>query len=160
MGLAASCEQAVISQLTDILQHETLYRQKGHGILKSEAFFNAEQNSRLVKAAEQYYRSMFESNISSWNLRDKHMVAALGEIRRNSAIMGCLLPTYLSDLISMLRRQIKFHTAILQLRRIAKIFLDPRSPTKHVFFSIFNHGELHLTAMGLRRSMASRVNAI
>src|SRR5438067_10862534 len=38
------------------------------------SFFDAEQNARLVKNAEQYYRSMFRGRQSSWNLRDTHMV--------------------------------------------------------------------------------------
>jgi erythromycin esterase-like protein len=38
-----------------------------------ESFFDAEQNARLVKNAEEYYRSMFRGRQSSWNLRDSHM---------------------------------------------------------------------------------------
>ena len=40
---------------------------------KREDFFDAEQNARLVKNAEEYYRSMFRGRHSSWNLRDTHM---------------------------------------------------------------------------------------
>jgi erythromycin esterase-like protein len=36
-------------------------------------FFYAEQNARLVKNAEEYYRTMFIGRVSSWNLRDCHM---------------------------------------------------------------------------------------
>jgi len=36
-------------------------------------FFVAEQNARVVKDAERYYRAMFGSRVSSWNLRDQHM---------------------------------------------------------------------------------------
>src|SRR5207248_560822 len=38
-----------------------------------DSFFDAEQNARLVKNAEEYYRSMFRGRQSSWNLRDTHM---------------------------------------------------------------------------------------
>ena len=42
-----------------------------------DELFAAEQNARLVKAAEEYYRSMFEGRVSSWNLRDTHMAETL-----------------------------------------------------------------------------------
>src|SRR5258705_13074264 len=42
------------------------------GLVAEEAFY-AEQNARLVKNAEEYYRSMFLEEVSSWNLRDRHM---------------------------------------------------------------------------------------
>ena len=43
----------------------------------ADAFFHAEQNARLVKNAEAYYRAMFSSRVSSWNLRDRHMAETL-----------------------------------------------------------------------------------
>ncbi|MBI3050418.1 MAG: erythromycin esterase family protein [Acidobacteria bacterium] len=36
-----------------------------------------EQNARLVRNAEQYYRAMFGGRAESWNLRDTHMMEAL-----------------------------------------------------------------------------------
>jgi erythromycin esterase-like protein len=36
-----------------------------------------EQNARLVKNAEEYYRTMFRGRVSSWNLRDRHMAETL-----------------------------------------------------------------------------------
>src|SRR5688500_5572100 len=42
-----------------------------------DEFFSAEQNARLVRNAEQYYRSMFRGRVSSWNLRDSHMMETL-----------------------------------------------------------------------------------
>jgi erythromycin esterase-like protein len=47
------------------------------GRVARDAFFFAEQNARLVKNAEEYYRSMFHERISSWNLRDTHMAETL-----------------------------------------------------------------------------------
>jgi erythromycin esterase-like protein len=47
------------------------------GHVEPDEFFVAEQNARLVKNAERYYRAMFESRVSSWNLRDQHMVETL-----------------------------------------------------------------------------------
>jgi erythromycin esterase-like protein len=47
------------------------------GHLGPDEFFAAEQNARLVKNAEEYYRSMFRGRASSWNLRDRHMAETL-----------------------------------------------------------------------------------
>src|SRR6185436_2113316 len=45
-------------------------------------FFYAEQNARLVRNAEEYYRTMFRGRHESWNLRDRHMTDTLGELVR------------------------------------------------------------------------------
>jgi erythromycin esterase-like protein len=47
------------------------------GQLDPDAFFMAEQNARLVKNAERYYRAIVASRVESWNLRDQHMVETL-----------------------------------------------------------------------------------
>src|SRR5439155_14001073 len=46
---------------------------KRDGRIASDEFFFAEQNARLVRNAEEYYRSIFRGRVSSWNLRDQHM---------------------------------------------------------------------------------------
>src|SRR6185437_13341561 len=38
------------------------------------------QNARLVRNAERYYRAMFGSRVSSWNLRDQHMADTLSAL--------------------------------------------------------------------------------
>jgi erythromycin esterase-like protein len=53
------------------------------GTLDPDALFIAEQNARLVKNAERYYRSMFESRVGSWNLRNQHMVETLEALERH-----------------------------------------------------------------------------
>jgi erythromycin esterase-like protein len=45
--------------------------------MAEDKHFYAEQNARLVKNAEEYYRSMFRGRASSWNLRDTHMAETL-----------------------------------------------------------------------------------
>ncbi len=42
-------------------------------MLAEDDLFYAERNARTVKAAAEYYRSMFSGRVSSWNLRDRHM---------------------------------------------------------------------------------------
>ena len=44
--------------------------------------FYAEQNARLVRNAEDYYRTMFRGRVDSWNLRDR---AHGGDARRRSS---------------------------------------------------------------------------
>ena len=66
------CEPEVVAQLQDLL-NSRLDRIRHDG----EAFFDAAQNARIVRAAEQYYRIMYEGSRESWNLRDRHMFDAL-----------------------------------------------------------------------------------
>lgn len=67
-----SCEDAAVAQLQDMLRRR-LDRQQADG----EALFDAAQNARVVRAAEQYYRLMYRSGTESWNLRDRHMFDTL-----------------------------------------------------------------------------------
>jgi erythromycin esterase-like protein/predicted phosphoribosyltransferase len=71
-----SCRDEVISQLVELRRRVTEYARRDGRIAEDELFY-AEQNARLVKNAEEYYRSMFFEDVSSWNLRDNHMVETL-----------------------------------------------------------------------------------
>ena len=57
------------------------------GVLPDDFFF-AEQNARLVKDAEQYYREMFRGRESSWNLRDRHMADTLEHLTAFLTLQG------------------------------------------------------------------------
>src|SRR6266850_1284341 len=74
--LAKSCEAEVVSQLVELQRHASEYARRDGRIAEDELFY-AEQNARLVKNAEAYYRSMFLEEVSSWNLRDRHMMETL-----------------------------------------------------------------------------------
>jgi erythromycin esterase-like protein len=76
LGLAKSCEEEVIAQLIE-LQQRAIRDGRRHGRAAEDDLFYVEQNARLVKNAEEYYRSMFLEEVSSWNLRDQHMVQTL-----------------------------------------------------------------------------------
>ncbi|MGI9035853.1 MAG: erythromycin esterase family protein [Pyrinomonadaceae bacterium] len=79
--LSNACEQEAVSQLVELQRRAAEYANRD-GFLAREDFFFAEQNARLVKNAEEYYRQMFRGRVSSWNLRDRHMAEtlhALGE---------------------------------------------------------------------------------
>ena len=75
-GVSDSCEQEVTQQLSD-LQRRTYEYMHRDGQIAEDDFFSAEQNARLVRNAEEYYRSMFRGRVSTWNLRDRHMAETL-----------------------------------------------------------------------------------
>lgn len=76
-GMADSCEQQVLDQLLELRA-----RRVEDGAREQDALFHAEQNARLARNAEAYYRAMYAGRDLSWNLRDTHMadtVDALSE---------------------------------------------------------------------------------
>jgi erythromycin esterase-like protein len=76
LNLSKSCEEEVVSQLVELQRRAADDARRG-GPMAVEELFYAEQNARLVKNAEAYYRSMFLEEVSSWNLRDRHMAETL-----------------------------------------------------------------------------------
>src|SRR5258705_1365707 len=75
-GVTKSCQDEVVSELVDLRRRAAAYARRD-GLSAEEEAFYAEQNARLVKNAEEYYRSMFLEEVSSWNLRDRHMAETL-----------------------------------------------------------------------------------
>jgi erythromycin esterase-like protein len=75
-GAAESCEPAVVEQLIE-LRRRASELANGDGRGARDEFFHAEQNARLVRNAEEYYRSMFRGRVESWNMRDRHMAETL-----------------------------------------------------------------------------------
>ena len=76
VGAIESCEDEVVEQLVELQRKGTEFLSRDREVAAEELFF-AEQNARLVKNAEKYYRSMFRGRASSWNLRDQHMVETI-----------------------------------------------------------------------------------
>jgi erythromycin esterase-like protein len=69
------CEEAVVSQLKDLLT-----RQLDYARMDRDSFLDAAQNARLITAAERYYRIMYYGGAESWNLRDTHMFETLENV--------------------------------------------------------------------------------
>ncbi len=67
-----SCEEDVVRQLIELRASAGRYT-AADGAASADDHFMAEQNARLVRNAERYYRAMFRGRVSSWNLRDTHM---------------------------------------------------------------------------------------
>ena len=88
-GLSESCQQGVLTQLQQLEQRAPAYAQ-ADGTSPEDAFFHAQQNARLVKNAEEYYRTMFRGRVSSWNLRDSHMAETLDALNRYRSKDGTL----------------------------------------------------------------------
>src|SRR5256885_7194557 len=79
IGASRSCEDDVVAQLIDLRRRAAEYATRDGRIAADEYFF-AEQNARLVRNAEEYYRSMFGGQVESWNLRDTHMIETLNAL--------------------------------------------------------------------------------
>ena len=75
-GMTEPCEREVVTQLVELRRRAADYAARDGRIARDEFFF-AEQNARLVKNAEEYYRTMFRGRVESWNLRDRHMAETL-----------------------------------------------------------------------------------
>jgi erythromycin esterase-like protein len=75
-GVTRSCEDQAVQQLLDVQRRAADLVLKNRGVPDDELFYT-EQNARLVKNAEEYYRSMFRGRVESWNLRDRHMAETL-----------------------------------------------------------------------------------
>jgi erythromycin esterase-like protein len=78
--LSKSCEEDVVRQLVEIRRNAAEYLRRDGRPAADDLFF-AEQNARLVRNAEAYYRSMFHGRVSSWNMRDQHMAETLEALR-------------------------------------------------------------------------------
>jgi erythromycin esterase-like protein len=75
---ADNCEAHVVAQLREMLERRLDYIARD-----GEEFFDAAHNARVVRAAEEYYRSMYRGSVESWNLRDRHMFDTLQSLLRH-----------------------------------------------------------------------------
>ena len=82
LGLGTPCEDEVIAQLQE-MRERALEHARNDGGSAGDELFHVEQNARLVKNAEEYYRSMFRGATVTWNLRDRHMTDTLGAIAQH-----------------------------------------------------------------------------
>jgi erythromycin esterase-like protein len=81
VGLSPSCEAEVVRQLIELRRQAADYASRDGRVARDDYFY-AEQNARLVANAERYYRTMFQGRVSSWNLRDSHMVDTLDSLAK------------------------------------------------------------------------------
>ncbi|KAG7289238.1 hypothetical protein NEMBOFW57_005603 [Staphylotrichum longicolle] len=74
------CEKDVVRVLRDLLDKRLEYAAKS---ADGDEFHSGEQNARLVKDAEQYYKAMYYGRDESWNLRDRHMFETLTRVLKH-----------------------------------------------------------------------------
>ncbi len=65
-GAGEACEREVVEQLVDLQRH-ALEHARRDGLIAQDELFYAEQNARTVRAAEEYYRTMFSGRSTSGN---------------------------------------------------------------------------------------------
>lgn len=75
-SFSTDCIDHVVKLLASIRSNAALYSNK------EEADLNLHINSLVAKNAEQYYRAMIKSGEESWNIRDRHMVETVNELRK------------------------------------------------------------------------------
>lgn len=76
LGKEGPCEEAVTRELLALREHRAAFL-RHDGAAASDEFFYAEQNARLARNAELYYRTMFGGRVASWNVRDEHMAETI-----------------------------------------------------------------------------------
>ncbi len=85
-----SCSYDVLEQLKILLDQD--WELVAHGEISTDQAFYIEQNARVVKNAEEYYRQLFINETSNWNLRDSHMFETLNAIKKHYELKGIQKP--------------------------------------------------------------------
>lgn len=75
-GRSLSCEEEVVTQLLELHRRAADFLSRD-GQIAAEELFYAQQNARVAKNAEAYYRALYRGRPNTWNLRDTHMVDTL-----------------------------------------------------------------------------------
>ncbi len=82
LGLHPSCHAEVLRELLALRRRAADYVRLDGKVAEDEYFY-AEQNARVAHDAEEYYRTMLDRSVSSWNLRDRHMFETLERLREH-----------------------------------------------------------------------------
>lgn len=74
--LRDDCRREAVQQLRELCGDSAKHLLDDGSAANDELFY-AQQNARVVRNAEAYYRTMFDGRTDSWNLRDRHMADTL-----------------------------------------------------------------------------------
>lgn len=85
-----SCADMVTEQLKRLQRQDWEFLE--HGEISAQESFYIEQNARVVKNAEIYYRSLFMGDAISWNVRDSHMLETLSALITDYQLRGIEQP--------------------------------------------------------------------
>jgi len=80
LSLSPSREKEVVSMLVHMMSQGDSYLRGYGGYVDGDELMFAQQNARLVKDAEEYYRNTYSGGTKTWNLRDKHMFDTLESV--------------------------------------------------------------------------------
>jgi erythromycin esterase-like protein len=81
-GMHPSCRDDVLAALLEIQRKASQYARLD-GRVAEDQYFYAEQNARIVANAERYYSAMIDASISTWNMRDLHMIDTLDRLMQH-----------------------------------------------------------------------------
>jgi len=87
LNLRRSCEDEAVEQLVRLQRRAADYAVRD-GHVAADDYFVAEQNARVVRNAEMYYRAMFRGGVESWNVRDHHMMDTLVTLIEHAERLG------------------------------------------------------------------------
>jgi erythromycin esterase-like protein len=76
LGLQPSCRDEVTRELLELRLRAADYVHLD-GAVAADEYFYATLNAGVAQHAEEYYRTMLDPGVSSWNLRDRHMFETL-----------------------------------------------------------------------------------
>jgi erythromycin esterase-like protein len=82
-----SCERVAVEQL-QALRRLVAQRLPGADRAQRDELFSLIENGRVVRNGETYYRVGAGSAVSSWNLRDRHMLATLDDLANHLKSQG------------------------------------------------------------------------
>lgn len=82
----ASCADQVMEQLQSLIERD--WQALEEGLITASTQFNIEQNARVIKNAEKYYRALFMSDEIGWNIRDSHMFETLQSLMAYYNLQG------------------------------------------------------------------------
>ena len=91
-GLHPGCEDQVAQQLREMNLLAAAYA--GEPGPACDEVFCVQQNARVVRNAEEYYRVMLRGRVSSWNLRDSHMAQTLRALDHHLTLAGGSPPRF------------------------------------------------------------------
>ena len=75
-GRYRGCEHEVFAVWRDLRKNREYYRRADREVDRQH-YFSAEQNARLIRNGERYYRTMHHAGNDSWNQRDQNMLETL-----------------------------------------------------------------------------------
>lgn len=78
--LIGSCKAGAARGLVELYESDAVKGARRAGTSEAAAAFEAEQNARVVKAAEEYYRLIFRSEARAWNTREHHMADTIDDL--------------------------------------------------------------------------------